>query len=411
MSAEHCDAVVVGGGFAGVTAARELKRAGYSVVVLEARDRLGGRTWYSEDERLGRTLEMGGTWVHWIQGHVWAEISRYGLELKESLGSSVPQRMVSITGGTRTSTPYEEAWPGLKAALERFAELSREVLERPHDPMYKLDALAAVDGMTVQDRIDQLTDLSAEDRDLNNAVWSLCSSAHCRDAGLVAMLRWHALSNWDIDLMFDAISRYKITTGTRALIDAIAEDSGSEIRLSTPVASIDRSGDGAVVTTRAGDVIHAGCAVVTVPLNTLAAIEFTPELSEGKRRAIDAGQASRGLKVWAEVRGDLPEPFFAVAPDDHAVNYAHTEEILSDGQLLVGFGPDAAALDVTDVAQVQEAMTRLLGDVEVVRVSGHDWLDDEFSKGTWPVLRPGQASELVAELQEPEGTVFLAGSE
>ena len=76
------DAIVVGGGFAGATAARELSRAGCRVVLLEARDRLGGRTWTSSFA--GQPVEMGGTWVHWHQPHVWAELTRYGLELAES---------------------------------------------------------------------------------------------------------------------------------------------------------------------------------------------------------------------------------------------------------------------------------------------------------------------------------------
>ena len=65
----HADAdvVVIGAGFAGLVAARELGRAGLDVLVLEARDRVGGRTW--TDRRLGHDLELGGTWVHWVQPH------------------------------------------------------------------------------------------------------------------------------------------------------------------------------------------------------------------------------------------------------------------------------------------------------------------------------------------------------
>ena len=82
VSAANPDVVVVGGGFAGVTAARELRKAGRSVVLVEARDRLGGRTWTSQFA--GMPVEMGGTWVHWHQPHVFAELRRYGLSLSES---------------------------------------------------------------------------------------------------------------------------------------------------------------------------------------------------------------------------------------------------------------------------------------------------------------------------------------
>ena len=76
------DVVVIGAGFAGLVAARELGRAGFDVIVLEARDRVGGRTW--TDRRLGHDLELGGTWVHWVQPHTWAEMTRYGREITRS---------------------------------------------------------------------------------------------------------------------------------------------------------------------------------------------------------------------------------------------------------------------------------------------------------------------------------------
>src|SRR3712207_7179666 len=58
------DVVVIGGGFAGATVARELRHKGLGVLILEGRDRLGGRTWTRE--ALGHRIELGGTWVHWI---------------------------------------------------------------------------------------------------------------------------------------------------------------------------------------------------------------------------------------------------------------------------------------------------------------------------------------------------------
>ena len=72
------DVVIVGGGFVGVPAAHELTMRGRSAVLVEARDRLGGRTYTADHD--GHPMELGGTWVHLEQLNVGAEISRNGME-------------------------------------------------------------------------------------------------------------------------------------------------------------------------------------------------------------------------------------------------------------------------------------------------------------------------------------------
>ena len=71
------DVIVIGGGFAGVTAAREVALAGRSALLLEAKDRLGGRTWTADWN--GQEIEYGGGWVHWHQPHAWSEMTRGGI--------------------------------------------------------------------------------------------------------------------------------------------------------------------------------------------------------------------------------------------------------------------------------------------------------------------------------------------
>jgi monoamine oxidase len=71
------DVIVIGAGLAGLVAARELEARGRSVLVLEARDRVGGRVWLQRGALRGLDLDMGGAWVADCQPHVWAEADRY----------------------------------------------------------------------------------------------------------------------------------------------------------------------------------------------------------------------------------------------------------------------------------------------------------------------------------------------
>jgi monoamine oxidase len=90
------DVIIAGAGVAGLTAARELRHAGLDVLVLEARERIGGRTWTIE--AAGHTIELGGGWVGWHQPHVWAELTRYGIGVTPS---RTPARAAWLVEGER----------------------------------------------------------------------------------------------------------------------------------------------------------------------------------------------------------------------------------------------------------------------------------------------------------------------
>ena len=86
--------------------------------------------------------------------------------------------------------------------------------------------------------------------------------------------------------------------------------------------------------------------------------------------------------------------------------------MFDDGtQMLIGFGRDASESDATDVARVQRDMDAIMPGFEVVEVTAHDWLADEFANGTWAIHRPGWYMSYHREMQRPEGRVVLAGSD
>jgi monoamine oxidase len=149
--------------------------------------------------------------------------------------------------------------------------------------------------------------------------------------------------------------------------------------------------------------------VLTVPLNVLPQIRFG-ELSEAKRSAIALGQASRGIKLWLRVRGES-RGINAIAPG-HPFGYLMTDRLLPDGsQLLVGFGRDAAAIDADDREALQTALDELMPGLEIVDAIAHDWLADEFARGTWAIHRPGWYTQHHAAMRVPEHGLVFAGSD
>ena len=424
------DVIVIGGGFAGVTAARELQHAGLRTLILEARGRLGGRTFTAHIG--GELFELGGTWVHSTQPHVFAEVNRYGLELVET-NDGVPEQVIWWDGerakqggfGEIVALLGEAICPSSDAeidaplsALQGLAQLSslmtdfhagaRTAFPRPFDPFFG-DAWKQTDMRSVRERLDEM-ELSADRRGLLEGVLGASAHGDFEEASLAEMLRWWALSGCDLERYSDSVARYRLRDGTISLIEAIHGDGGAELRLGSPVASVVQDADGIEVRTRQGERIQARAAIAAVPMNVLASIEFGPALHPDKLAASRARHAGAGVKAYIKVSEDLPttaifagesEPFssiFTMAGGGHA-------------RELVAFGTDPKRIDIQDRAAVEQDLRRFLPDIEVEEVVGYDWNRDPFALGTWCVLRKGQMTQSLEALRAPHGLVHFAGGD
>jgi monoamine oxidase len=399
---DNYDVIIVGGGFAGLVAARELRLLGHRVLLLEARDRLGGRTW--TDHRLGCPLEMGGTYVHWYQPHVWTEITRYGLEV---VPAPKAERVYWITDGQVVSGTVDEFNKKVKAGLERVMKESKKYMPFPYNPLYE-PSVREIDGTSIADYMKDFG-LTKEEYDILHGFIASDFSGAPEEGGATQMFRWWVFSNGDWDVHLDIVSGFKLKHGTRSLVEAIAADAAADIRLSTIVTKIEHEDHRIRVHTKDGQEFHARATIVTVPLTTLKNIDFQPALSKEKRAASEEGQTSKGIKVWARIRGEY-SPFNAIAPGNYPINSVHVDRRLDGDSLIVGFGSDAKLLDPTDRHAVEQALRCWLPDVEVIESTGHNWVEDEFTQETWPMLKTNQLTSYFEELRRPEQGVFLAGS-
>ncbi|CAF4050418.1 unnamed protein product [Rotaria sordida] len=413
---EEYDVIIIGAGFAGLIAARELSLRGRKVLIIEAKDRIGGRTLTTQVEN--RNFEIGGTWIHWSQPHIWTEITRYGFSLTESKGATATRMSVLLDNGTKLKeVPMADHWVAMGKAMEKYSDVDgfqgRTVMPLPHTPFTSNEAVQMYDQLSMQDRLNQvINSLDDNNEEIIQMLLSLLSmnmQGNIAQGGFIDHLRWWALGDYDMNRMFEKLGRYKIKEGTSALARAILNDCQKvTLLLSTSVKSIDRtSRNSVIIRTQTDELLIGRTAIVTVPLNALNKIEFMPPLELQKQEAITIGQCPGGIKFWVKLEKPVGN-WLGFAPYPNPITMAYTDD--EDGFFIVGFGPDGI-LDIQNIDAVEKELNKLLPNVKVKYVLGHDWRNDPFVLSTWSWYKPGQMSSSLMALQKSEPPVFFASGD
>lgn len=401
----HYDTIVIGGGFAGVTAARELSIRGRKTLLLEATNRLGGRTFTSSFA--GHDIELGGSYVHWTQPFVWAEIERYGLEIEPSM--SAPPEFFAIPGdrGPRRITP-EQALQIMSDGFAEFCEGAQRLFPSPFKFLSN-EAFHAMDHLTVADRLQQMT-LSPEGHHLIRGFLNVNVHNLPENGGLVDQLRWYAIAGFDTPRLIDSVSGFQVATGMKSLLDAMLSDSEFEVKTGSPVWKVNQASDRVQIETDFEEIYTADTVVAAVPMNVLEKIEFRPGLNEAKMNASKENHAGAGTKVYAKIRGTV-DSFMGWAAEPHALSVCWRAYQDADSAIVVGYGPSPELLDVNDQRSVEAAFRDFLPDAEVIESYGYDWNLDPYIEGTWATARAGQLSKYARGMREPEGRIYFAGGD
>ena len=388
------DVIVVGGGFAGLRAARDLAEAGRSVVLLEARDRLGGRAWTRPFAGDGPPVEVGGTWFTPEQTEVPRELDRYGLEPRTYAG---PRRVRWRTGGElrdQLPVPFEEIGELERAlvTIARDAERSRE------------GTLGDVASLSCTDYIAQLA-VPPATADFLGAWWVMIGGTHPDRGAIIDALQAIANHGGVSGLM--TTLRFAPAAGWTALAEAIGAD--LDVRRGAEVVAVHQDDDGVEVRLADGFAVRGARAVVALPVNVLPNIAFDPPLPEWTADAAGTN-AGRAYKIWFQARG-LPADSVA-AGAGAGVDWIYADRDLGDGTVLaLGFGYEDPSFDPQDPAQVEAALRALWPEAELVAYDLHDWNTDPYSLGTWPTATVGKAELLTAERFPPHGRIYFAGAD
>jgi monoamine oxidase len=395
--------IVVGAGVAGLAAARSLVDQGLKVIVVEARDRIGGRIWTNRAwPKLA--LDLGASWIHGVNGNPVAALARSG-------------RISTV------ATDYDALWryePGAKelsdSADEALEERFEGLMERVEEEAAALRQPGNADG-SLQAAFDRAAGqrLSATDRRrLNYMLVSQVEHEYAADAAELSLLHWDQGDGFaGDDRLFPA--------GYDQITELLAKN--LDIRLGQTVSRIAHGQRGVEVTSSRGT-FSAAYALVTLPLGVLkrGSVSFDPPLPARKQQAI----RRLGMGTLNKLYLRFPRAFWPEEP--HLLGYIAEQrgawaEWLNiqrylKSPVLLGFNAGSYARqlerrsDEAIVASAMEALRAMFGaripEPEAALMTR--WSSDPLAGGSYSFLATGATPADYDALAAPVANrLFFAG--
>ncbi len=425
------DVAIVGAGLAGLTAARRLRERGRSVIVLEAQERVGGRTLnhvFSD----GTVVEVGGQWVGPTQDRLYALAAELGVEHYPTYdsGDNLLHR-----GGTElvrysAATPANRQTYGLPVhvvadLLVAQLRLNRLTKSVPLEAPWQAKRATRLDAETVASWIRRNV-RTALGRAFLRVVVEAVFSAEPEDISMLHFL-FYCHSGGELDLLTatgGGAQESRFVGGSQEISLRLAAELGEAVRLGSPVRRIRGSG-GLIEVVADGAEVTARRVIVAVAPALIPRIDFDPPLP-GRRYHLYAKMppgyvikvmARYGSPFWREqgLTGQAGSP-------EHPLGITF-DNSPADGScgVLLGFlegrhGRESAALaPELRRARVLDGFATYFGErarTEVLEYVEQDWAEEEWIRGGYGAhLGPGVWTQYGSLLREPEGAIHWAGSE
>ena len=420
---DETDVLIIGAGAAGLAAARELSAANFNVIVLEARDRIGGRIYTHPDSQLSAPIELGAEFVHGKPPETFKLAERAGVKLIELPNTHWYFRNALISKS-------KEFWSRIEAVDDELAkykdrdESFEEFLDE-YSRKHQVDDVRAIAPLYIEG----------------------FHAAHADRISVLGLIKTNEAA-----AEIDDEKQFRPAGGYLPIVQSLHSDAvahGVEFRLQTVVREIAWSVGQVTVTSAAGEKFKARRLIVTLPLGVLQRNEvtFTPRLvaKEEAANKLAMGQVVKVVlrfrdRFWEEISlpshdgktVDLKEFAFIHSPDELPATWwtqlpvrapllvgwaggTRAEKLLhNDGSSL----QDQAAIHVSTDALLDkslEALSHIFAEPirtiedQLVDFYTHDWANDPFSLGAYSYIPVG-GLKAQASLSEPvENTIYFAG--
>jgi len=391
------DVVIVGAGFAGAAAAVELARSKYRTVILEARDRVGGRAFTRGFADGGDMLEFGGSWITPWHERIRRHAAQNQIELRPT--HAVTEHRMHDGLALRSGKPCA---PPAEAAYGRSMERIRA------DAAAYQSGDARTVGISFNTYLDGIH-ASPEARVQAQAWWTISGNGDPDRISAAEFLASCAYGGGLPDGMMTAL-RHTLVQGASVLVERMVARSGAELRLGTAVDRIEQAVGGVRVIAGQGEQFSARSAIVCVPLNALQSIEFVPPLRPRQRFAIQTGHGGIAIKLWIAAKNASVGTL--ATGGGSGVQWMFAERAAKDGvTLIMAFALVDGSFEPRSRHDVAEALHRFFPEAQLVAWDWHDWIDDPWARGTW-VAAPADAPWIADSGEwQPEGRIFFASSD
>lgn len=407
---DETDILIIGAGAAGLAAACELSAANFNVIVLEARDRIGGRIHTHLDSQLSAPVELGAEFVHGKPPETLELAERAGIKLIELPNTHWYFRnsLLSQSG---------QFWSGIEAVNEEIAkyegrdESFAEFLDE-YSRKHKVDDVHAIATLYVEG----------------------FHAAHADRISVLGLVKTNeAAAEIDDEKQFRPVGGY------RPIVEWLHSEAvahGASFRLQTVVREITWKAGEVTVTSDAGEQFKARRLIVTLPLGVLQRnqVTFTPRLvaKEEAANRLAVGQVVKVMlrfrdRFWEEIslpsedgkRVNLKEFAFIHSPDELPATW--WTQLPVRAPLLVGWAGGTRAEQLLPASADElrdrslEALSHIFAEPvrsiedQLLDFYTHDWTTDPFSLGAYSYIPVG-GLKAQAALSEPiENTLYFAG--